>query len=409
MAWLVEVTGTGPFSVVVRDLGQWDRVDRCSVMFGSRTHEAYADATGSTEPLVWEAPEGTIQGLGVGAVMADTDDLRRAWAAPIWLETPLPFGRILAPEPGSGIAVREVHAEIVEDSTCRIVTQRVGDRGSISQTVGCPEPATEPGTPVELPPGDWAIDGEAVATERLVRFGAAVDDYEITIYAEDVEALTEILSGLSWFENVRPAPKSDSPYVGVDLESVIESTLAAEGYEEMARIDTDDGLFVVAKGPIVGDAGVDPYAQQRTYEFERRGQSWVGRYGGGGGWDSCVHQGQALVDGVLTYFVVGFDPTWTFEAGQDGEWIPMPMESGAALFTQEVFDALETEQSSELFISYRAVRGAYGGEAGIAAGVRPGTVVVEMSTIDPTRRCMRWGSSSTLLELISSTPQCPGR
>lgn len=158
----------------------------------------------AAEPLTWEAPEGTVQSLGSGVILADPDDPRTTWAYHTWLQVHMPFELVAIPEPFVGPSVRLVRIESDPDDKCQVVILELdNNRGEIWQGSRCHDPpfaGETTGDPIEEgSPFRW-ITTDNMRPAAIAHFGETT--VIIRARGEGDPAIPDIARSLRWYQNL---------------------------------------------------------------------------------------------------------------------------------------------------------------------------------------------------------------
>jgi len=109
--------------------------------------------------LWYDAPDGSVQGLGSGVKLSAPTHPRLAWAYLAWLDVPLPFDWVAVPDPASGFAVRAIRIETDYDdpfSDRMVILELADSEVQIRQyttmaLIGPQGDPIEPGSPFRWP------------------------------------------------------------------------------------------------------------------------------------------------------------------------------------------------------------------------------------------------------------------
>ena len=212
----LRVFGNGPFEVQVdgRDSGFLPGSRRvCSLAHDFDDLDDGLDevlAEVSSAPLVWDAPAGSIDELGVGATMR-FDDPRLGYAAYAWQPRWYPFERLLVLPPDlDGILVRGIRGDATS-AGCQIAELDLDVAGSdlggaVTHMRNCPDTVRAT--------ANITGDTETLPGFKLWRDGVGVGvagfdgDVFLRIRAPNADVMVQILEALEYRTNLRVLERS---------------------------------------------------------------------------------------------------------------------------------------------------------------------------------------------------------
>ena len=265
----VTIAGSGPFALIV-DRRQAEEPDeiRASVavtddamgeceflvLLSEVPHAGFprGPAELAPEPLMYDAPSGSVAALGVGAMLADESDWRRIYAYLTWYQLSMPFEELWLPDLDN---IAFTHARVVAppDRPCRALeleASRPGAREvSLVQHRDCPsmEPSyndavrTEP--PVVLDGWEWFATQLTTETGSIEQLWVRTDlaDRVVVIGGPDANEIAQIADSLI---SIAAGPSVDAPAgpgLGETLDEAIATRLAEIEATELARFEYRDG------------------------------------------------------------------------------------------------------------------------------------------------------------------------
>ena len=326
--WALDTTVHGPGRFAFRlDESLRSGARTCGLSTGSSYFRtSVVEATPSAMPLTWTAPAGSLHELGIGWMPSrGVEDPRAGWAEFTWSDEKLPFNLVVVVNPATAdVGVRRVSGSVDADLGCLSVKTDVLLPTSESEahviqerdcpwTADIPDGATDfeplPGFTAWSWPGGWNF------------ISGPIGDTTLRIEAPTLDGILAVLPALEVRENPDVAGIPDSPYVDADLDSVIASTLVAEGLSEVARFPYRDGGWYVLGS---GASGL------WSFEIRSISTGWSASGGGGGGWDSCLSVSGSADQAGWVIEVVVADPNWRVEIpAPDGGWMQVETVNGA--------------------------------------------------------------------------------
>lgn len=358
----VVFAGNGDFALAIEnphspDRYGFDSVDSCSIDVSSDQvpvaesaigFEHYLDPTAQLSPFVYEAPEDSVQALGIGAPLNDQSDPRTVSLNAIWSGKVAELEQVWVPDlPGELPALVELHQ--TPDSPCAEAWVQVGALGdgrvTVTTAYACDAPGELPrlvtsGQPVEgadgfewvSEPSECELDSCFVARRREglaeVRVSGASDAGQ--------ERVALVAAALVARRNL--ARPSVAPTRAATLdEAVARISAKFDGTVERARFGSGDRWFVVFDGPLADDDAPAPWVISVVRAGRVATGWWIEKAGGGGGSSTRCFVGPISMGGpddvlgerAVTFAATG-DPRWTIEGKVGGVWRDVPTTAGVA-------------------------------------------------------------------------------
>lgn len=295
-----------------------DENDECVIGDQSNAGEGSA-VTVASEPLVYEAPAGSLQALGIGARLDQAGSLRTAWARHAWLQTALPFAEIWIPtgdHQGSGFRGPEEEdrsAVAHHRGNCLRTTYVVGENVRVEHEAGC-SPSLEPGEPLTSNPDFFWVEGDdsagidprAVMQRDHVRVSVGGPRAEVEALVGELAPVTNL---------VIDHDAVDGTFSTAELAAakITDGPRELAGLVEHGRIDHDLGTISVwtATDPNARE-GSNPHLMVALLVFEAEGRINAQRIGGG--WDGCHGLVESWSEGTgASVLLMLADPSWTAE------------------------------------------------------------------------------------------------
>lgn len=325
----------GPFYVIDPEM---DLIAACSLHAGPGLPPSLGSVTLEIGDLAdREEPAGSLQALGAGAILGDLTDPRLVYAYLASLEWELPFERVWAPDPDSGVVVRRLsdyrdrtepcprmHLDVATGTGWVLVAQTEGCLpGSSGGSLGAS--SVDTGEPVPGSEGFtwWDSEGET--------FAAMVDgDYVVTVGGDNRPAVAETAAALHAYANTHVRALPDNPLFAPDIDVLLERVLRQRNLVERARFDYRDIQKV-----IVVHSQSEPPATigYLVAEMTSRGWTLAGTEGmRESAWSSCV-DGMGAGDGVGGFhFFATQNSDWVLDMNDGTGWQQAPTTNGVAFF-----------------------------------------------------------------------------
>ena len=320
----VNAVGTGAFAGQIdldprwaREFDRSDESDECVLAYGnSRTPVRL-----STVPFEYEAEEGTLQALGIGATVTDGDTLRYALAQHAWFEVALPFSEFWIPDLDR--VSRGISQPSPPDSDEPAEVQHLAgnclragysfDDVWVSQEAGC-SPPTAPGAPLTANPDFFWVEGDV---EAGIDPSAVLQTSEIRVVVTGQPQDVEILVGeLQSVPNLLiDTERRDTSLTVAELAAAQLSDGATNlsDLTKLREIEHELGTISVWTATDIGACdNCHPLLMAALLEFEAEGRLVV--EGIGGGWDGCYSLSSSWGRGQgAEVLLVLADPTWTVD------------------------------------------------------------------------------------------------
>lgn len=295
-----------------------------------------------TEPLLYEAPEGSAQALGIGAQLDDPLDTRVAWAYLAWGRQEFGLPVVWAPTDRS---FRLQSVSVDDDSLC-VHTHGTFDPPPpdvesyllVANYRGCEfANMLRPGSGAPTALEGWRFIDRGPERGVVAEFDGTI----VTVESDDasLEVLLDVASSLHPLDNVFFGV---ADVVGGDasLDVAIAETLGElPGAVERGRFALDDGYIVIATyvetrmyaGDELNDVLITGFTARQT-----NGQWYLRQTGAQGGGDMCLKVDTSgatsegrLVDRAAWRTAVGAEPDWTIQILRDDGWHNLRTIAGA--------------------------------------------------------------------------------
>jgi hypothetical protein len=293
-------------------------------------------AEGSSEPITWPAPEGSIQALGLGASMSDRADPRISWMALAWLDIGPGLDTVWVPTDPL-LPVRRMSWSGACDSMTlgddrSVAVVELLHRCDLTYLVNA-DSAANADTP--------EVEGfQQVAWADLPALQTTRDGWTIVIHSGSVETdwqgIERVARSLTFFRNL-VVQERDVPGVGGSADEAISEFLEFRGLTARGRRVLRPGLItILAVGEDLGEhVGDIPGTFVANFETVLRDDVWVvDGYGYSGGGDLCltgIGTSHEAPPEEFYYAMVAAEPAWTIQqATDDGSWETLDTESGIA-------------------------------------------------------------------------------
>jgi len=349
------ITGTGDFSIIVdgiaaqRGPGQEQRPvlrpllhDRCTITVTHASIPAAMDSitlevTRRPEPLEWQAPPQTIQGLGSGVILSDVDDPRIPWAYLTWSEHQFGFETLWLPDLPR-VMLTELSSN--DNSPCiHAGASLIAENGNpiyyVDNWRDCDLSSWVPSgdRAQSTVPGFDVGENEIGDTVLIAELGGTI----VIVSGEDasLRELESVAGSLVPFANLR-YQAHDAPGTDGDLDQAIAEALEPLDAAERGRFPLGDGYVVVATYVDNREDGVADVLVASFTVMPSNDRWLVQPASAEGGGDLCLAVnggGLATADNELASWAswvtaVGAEKTWTIQAMENGEWTDLPTVDG---------------------------------------------------------------------------------
>lgn len=328
-ALLIDIDEPGPFQLGI-DLTdrvnlQWERWQGSCELAEQEgkpvPRRTEVPVSPSDQPLAWEAPTGTVQAAGMGAVLSDNSDPRVSWAYLAWERTALPFEELWLPNEVGGAELQPGQYE-PDSSGCTTISYQLSD-AYVTHENGC---LTSYPTTGQTLAGGWELFENGA--DRGAVLHTATMTVQVHVFAGGEVA--GVISRLSPTPNLFTRPPAPQPTVDVDrfIAKTVENlpgTFIVDA-RERGRVPLEGGFLVVAIGKRPGvTEGLVAWATT----VRGSGTSWSGGGGTGVEYDGCAARLYAGDNaGALHNLIVLDDPTWKLQTLSADVWTDLPTIDG---------------------------------------------------------------------------------